>query len=208
MSVIYKQITTRTSLNDVYWFTVPITLEELAAPPAVMPPHFSIDTAKAITDRLYGCISTDTEDRITWTEVRTRQNELRTDEKDFLLNSIVKDYAGSGLFADNGITTLLDNHPDSINLLDFMCAEFNSVGPLYNPFTLTHTVVTVHDTIEHLVEAYNYLISSYRENGSNSLELHIASGQTYNNTYQEKVYDESGDQITFPVSGGGMSVSF
>ena len=89
-----------------------------------------------------------------------------------------------------------------------MCAEINDVGPLYNPFTLTHTVVTVHDTIEHLVESYNYLTAFYRENGSNSIELHIASAQTYNNTYQEKVYDESGNQITFPISGGGISTSF
>ena len=142
MSAVYKLITTRPTLNDVFW-----TESNKVLPNALLLPTF----AKPLIDNST-VISIILEEAITWNDIASRIDELRPDIKDWLLSK-----------SDEIIltqTTEVELDPTKTVIDNFLTnVELSSTIPAQNPFALTLTITHTFDSIETLAVQYNNLIS-------------------------------------------------
>ena len=163
MSAVYKHITTRPTLNDIFWPEVWKSTRPLA--PAIIIPSVDGTTVISVT----------AEEAITWDEIASRIDELRPDIKTWLIsntNELISTPADMVFFDPS--KTVIDNFLTN--------PEFNGTSPSYNPFSLTLTIIHTFDSIESLARHYHTLQPSLTE------IFNLSAG--INNTIIEEFYNE------------------
>lgn len=163
MSAVYKLITTRSTLNDIFW----IENSEAGMYPI---------TVAVTTDQTIDC-ACHYDEQITWQEISDRIDELRPDIKEWLLSrSSNAIHMNSSSQLDEYLdydSTVIDNFLNH--------AKFADTKPNYNPFSLTHTIIHTYNDASELSYQYNV---EYRER----LEAVIALAASVNNTIVEEFY--------------------
>ncbi len=158
MAVIYKEITTRPSVNDMFYFEA---LDSSSYNSEIF--DFNISSSDTIMHNsisyiaawpLTGLTSQVFEGLISWQEILTRRNELRADLKDILTVE----------FLNNKISTFGSDH---------LC--------YLNPFSTTLTSTCIFDTLENLITSYNSSATSLSANDITT----IAQAKLYNNVISE-----------------------
>ena len=155
MPVIYKEITTKPSVNDMFYFEAQDGLYNseifdfnINPSDAIMHNSISYIAAWPVT----GLTSQAYENLISWQEILTRRNELRADLKDILTVE----------FLNNKISTFGPTH---------LC--------YLNPFSTTLVAIGTFDTLENFVTSYNSCISTLNDTST------INRAKLYNNVISE-----------------------
>jgi hypothetical protein len=164
MSAVYKHITTRPTLNDIFWPEVWQSTKPLA--PAITAPLIDGTTVISVIEE---------EEAITWDEIASRIDELRPDIKTWLISNTNELIATPDdmVFFDPS-KTVIDNFLTN--------PDFSGTRPFYNPFSLTLTTIHTFDSIESLVSHYNTLLPDLTE------IFNLSAG--INNTIIEEFYNE------------------
>jgi hypothetical protein len=170
MAVIYKEIITRPSVNDMFYF------ESLGESYNFEIFDFDIDPSDTLMTRssnpyvatwpLVGLVSAVYENLISWQEILTRRNELRADLKDILTVE----------FLNNKISTFGSDH---------LC--------YLNPFSTTLVSTGVSDTLENFVTSYNNCVTALTD----LTEYTITQAKLYNNVVSEVLIID-GVESAFP----------
>ena len=194
MTAVYKRTTTRPSVNDLFWFH-PIDL----FPEQPIGLCYTLQSSNWLTQMGVGIQGYSYQEHITWTEVRTRKAELRSDVRAFLEDTAFKSTLNAldGTFNDLPINAeTIAEYPDSTSLLDFLCAEYNDIGPNYNPFSTTMTELFTFDTWAHLQASYETNLAGFEA------FLSAAHGHSiiFNNTVLEQFYEN--DVLKTDYTGG------
>jgi hypothetical protein len=163
MSAVYKHITTRPTLDDIFWPEVWRNTRPLV--PSITAPVVDNSTVISVTE----------EEAITWGEIASRIDEIRPDLKVWLLsktNELISTPDDMVFF--DPTNTVIDNFVTN--------PEFSGTRPNYNPFSLTFTTIHTFSSIEVLTEHYNLLSAELSEIAA----LAVSQGSTiteefYNN---------------------------
>ena len=166
MSAVYKHITTRPTLDDIFWTEVWRNTRPLVP---VIHQKPIVDNNTVIS------VITDPAEAITWGEIANRIDELRPDIKAWLLsktNELISTPADMVFFDPS--KTVIDNFVTN--------PEFSDTMPSYNPFSLTFTIIHTFSSIEVLTENFNLLSAALSE----IVALAVSQGSTiteefYNN---------------------------
>jgi hypothetical protein len=145
MSATYKQIYTKPSANDLWFFENDILHQYTSES------NYVKNNNNRLTERFTGFISHEVETSITVEELELRKNELRPDLYYYIFELTFNDSADLSI----------------ITVIDFI-KKYN-IPIIINPYSTTHIETVKFDTWESLITAYSEIESSHFDNTKHNL---------------------------------------